>query len=70
MNYKIIEGQKIVRIYLDNYIEQSIPINDTIKIIVLQDNNNAIVNKVDIAYLNLFQKVQINLLDLLDKNQG
>ena len=69
MNYKIIEGQKIVRIYLDNYIEQSIPINDTIKIIVLQDNNNAIVNKVDIAYLNLFQKVQINLLDLLDKNQ-
>ena len=69
MNYKIIEGQKIVRINLDNYIEQSIPINDTIKIIVLQDNNNAIVNKVDIAYLNLFQKVQINLLDLLDKNQ-
>ena len=69
MNYKIIDGQKFVRIYLDNCIEQLIPVNDTFKIIVLQDKNKSIMNKVDMAYINLFEKVQINLLDLLDSGQ-
>ena len=67
MNYKIIEGQKFVRIYLDNCIEQLIPVNDTIKIIVFKDKNKSIMNKVDMAYLNLFEKVKFNydLNDLL-----
>jgi len=68
MNYKIIDDQKFVRICLDNYSEQLTPVNDTFKIIVLVDKK--FVNKVDMAFLNRLEKIQISFEDLLSEKEN
>ena len=65
MNYKVIDDQKFVRICLENFGEQLTPVNDNFKIIVLVDKK--FVNKVDMAFLNRLEKMQISFKDLLDK---
>ena len=67
MNYKIIDDQKFVRICLENFSEQLTPVADSFKIIVLVDNK--FVDKVDMAFLNRLEKMQISFKDLLDKKQ-
>ena len=67
MNYKIIDDQKFVRISLENFSEQLTPVSDSFKIIVLVDQK--FVNKVDMAFLNRLEKMQIQFEDLLDKPQ-
>ena len=67
MNYKLIDDQKFVRICLDNFTEQLTPVNETFKIIVLVDKK--FVNKLDIAFLNRLEKMQISFQDLLDKDK-
>ena len=67
MNYKIIDEQKFVRICLENFSEQLTPVNEGFKIIVLVDKK--FVNKVDMAFLNRLEKMQISFKDLLDKKQ-
>ena len=67
MNYKIIDDKKYVRICLDNFSEQLTRVNDTFKIIVLVDKK--FVNKIDIAFLNRLEKMQISFNELLDDKQ-
>ena len=67
MNYKIIDGQKFVRICLDNTTEQLAPVDDTFKIIVLADKK--FVNKIDMAFLNRLEKMQISFNELLEQSQ-
>ena len=67
MNYKIIDDQKFVKIYLDNFSEQLTPVNDSFKIIVLVDK--IFINRADAAFLNRLEKVQISFEDLLDRSQ-
>ena len=67
MNYKVIDDQKFVRISLENFSEQLTPVSDSFKIIVLVDQK--FVNKVDMAFLNRLEKMQIQFEDLLDKPQ-
>ena len=64
MNYKIIDEQKYVRICLDNFSEYLTPVSDSFKIIILVDNK--FINSVDMAFLNRFEKIQINFRDLLE----
>ena len=67
MNYKIIDDQKFVRICLENFSEQLTPVSETFKIIVLVDKK--FVKKLDMAFLNRLEKMQISFQDLLDKNK-
>ena len=67
MNYKIIDDQKFVRICLENFSEQLTPVSESFKIIVLVDKK--FVNKIDMAFLNRLEKMQINFQDLLDKGK-
>ena len=67
MNYKIIDEQKFVRICLENFSEQLTPVSDSFKIVVLADKK--FVNKIDMAFLNRLEKMQIQFKDLLDINQ-
>ena len=67
MNYKIIDEQKFVRICLENFSEQLTPVSDSFKIIVLADKK--FVNKIDMAFLNRLEKMQIQFKELLDKDQ-
>ena len=66
MNYKIINDQKFVKLCLDDYNEKLKPVNNTFKIIVLIDKN--FINSVDIRFLNLFEKIEIDFMDLLSQN--
>ena len=66
-NYKIIDEQKFCRIYLENIGEQLIPVDDSLKIIILEDKNK--VNLYDKAFLSRFEKVKINFNDLLDNHR-
>ena len=63
-NYQIIDGQKFIKIYLENIGEQLMPIDGSSKIIILVDKNR--VNSFDTAFLNRFEKVEIDFIDLLD----
>ena len=67
MNYKVIDDQKFVRICLENFSEQLTPVDDSFVIVVLVDRR--FVNKVDMAFLNRLEKMQISFSDLLDKRQ-
>ena len=67
MNYKIIDEQKFVRICLENFSEQLTPVCESFKIIVLVDKK--FVKKLDIAFLNRLEKMQISFQDLLDKDK-
>ena len=66
-NYKIIDEQKFCRIYLENIGEQLIPVDNSLKIIILEDKNK--VNLYDKAFLSRFEKVKINFNDLLDNHR-
>ena len=66
-NYKIIDEQKFCRIYLENIGEQLIPVDDSLKIIILEDKNK--INLYDKAFLSRFEKVNINFYDLLDNRE-
>ena len=66
-NYKVIDDQKFVRICLDNFSEQLTPVDDSFIIIVLVDRR--FVDKVDMAFLNRLEKMQISFKDLLGKRQ-
>ena len=67
MNYKVFDDQKFVGICLENFSEQLTPVKDSFKIIILVDKK--FVNKIDMAFLNRLEKMQINFKDLLDKTQ-
>jgi hypothetical protein len=67
MNYIIKDEQKFARIYLDNFSEQLTPVSDSFKIIVLVDKK--FVDKIDMAFLNRFEKMHINFRDLLEDAQ-
>ena len=67
MNYKIIDGQKFVRICLENLSEQDTPVNNSFRIIILV--NKEFVNSIDMAFLNRFEKMQIIFDDLLNDDQ-
>ena len=67
MNYKIIDEQKYVRIYLDNFSEVLTPVNDSFRIIILVDKK--FINSVDIAFLNRLEKIKISFRDLLNTRQ-
>ena len=67
MNYKLIDDQRFVRICLDNFSEQLTPVSESFKIIVLVDKK--FVNKIDMAFLNRLEKMQISFQDLLDKDK-
>jgi hypothetical protein len=67
MNYKIIDERKYVRICLENFSEQDTPVSDTFRIIILVDK--AFIDKIDMAFLNRLEKMQINFSDLLDNEQ-
>ena len=67
MNYKLIDDQKFVRICLDNFSEQLTPVSESFKIIVLVDKK--FVNKIDMAFLNRLEKMQISFQDLFDKEK-
>ena len=65
-NSKSTDDQKFVRICLDNFNEQLTPISESFKIIVLVDKK--VVNNLDMAFLNSFEKMQIRFQDLLDND--
>ena len=65
--YKLIDDQRFVRICLDNFSEQLTPVSESFKIIVLVDKKY--VNKIDMAFLNRLEKMQISFQDLLDKDK-
>ena len=67
MNYKVIDDQKFVRICLENFSEQLTPVSDSFRIIVL--TNKRFVNKIDMAFLNRLEKMQIQFEELLDNTQ-
>ena len=67
MNYKLIDDQKFVRICLENFSEQLTPVSESFKIIVLVDKK--FVKKLDMAFLNRLEKMQISFQDLLDKDK-
>ena len=67
MNYKLIDDQRFVRICLDNFSEQLTPVSESFKIIVLVDKK--FVNKIDMAFLNRLEKMQISFQDLLDRDK-
>ena len=63
-NYTIKNGNKYVRIFLDNYNELLILINDNFRIIVLNDKNN--IYKCESSFLYRFEKIIVPLGNLLD----
>ena len=65
--YKLMGDQRFVRICLDNFSEQLTPVSESFKIIVLVDKK--FVNKIDMAFLNRLEKMQISFQDLLDKDK-
>jgi hypothetical protein len=67
MNYKVIDDQKFVRICLENFSEQLTPVSDSFKIIVLADKK--FINRIDMAFLNRLEKMQIHFSELLDITQ-
>ena len=67
MNYKIIDGQKYTRICLDNFNEYLIPVNDSLRIIILVDKE--FFNSVDKTFLNRLEKMKISFRDLLNPTQ-
>ena len=67
-NYKIIDEKKYVRICLDNNSEVLTPVNDAFRVIILVDER--FINKMNIAFLNRLEKMQIYLEDLLDEGQN
>ena len=67
MNYKIIDGQKFVRICLENLSEQDTPVDESDRIINLFDKE--FINSTDMAFLNRSEKIKIIFNDLLDDDQ-
>ena len=67
MNYKIIDDQKYARIYLNNSNEILMPVSDSFRIINLVDKN--CIDRLDKSFLNKFEKIEFNFIDLLDNEQ-
>ena len=67
MNYIIINERKYERTSLENFREQDKLISDTFRIIILVDKT--FIDKIDMTFLNVLEKMQINFSDLLDNEQ-
>ena len=66
-NYIIIDDKKYVRICLDNFNIQLVPINEIFKIIIMVDQK--FVNNLDYAFLDRLEKIKISFENLLDEEQ-
>ena len=67
MNYIIINERKYERTSLENFREQDTLISDTFRIIILVDK--AFIDKIDMTFLNILEKMQINFSDFLNNEQ-
>ena len=63
-NNQIINGEKYIRIFLNNINEQLVMVNRKIRIILLVDET--FINNCHLTFLNRFEKIKISLVDLLD----
>jgi hypothetical protein len=66
MNYIIKDGRKYTRVCFDNLNEQLFLVNDNFRIIIIVDNE--FINKVDLAFLDRFEKINVSFDKLLDQN--
>lgn len=67
MNCVIVNERKYERTSLENFREQDKLISDTFRIIILVDKT--FIDKIDMTFLNVLEKMQINFSDLLDNEQ-